>query len=98
MFHPNVYANGEIYICIYKTSGHPHITSLLSLQASLATWHPNSPANAQAVQIYRENMNERVKVMVEESWLDPEESCLNGSIDGEATPGMEMNGLSEINY
>jgi len=37
MFHPNVYANREIYICIYKTSGHPHITSLLSLQASLAT-------------------------------------------------------------
>jgi len=54
--------------------------------------------NAQAAQIYRENMNDRVKVTVEESWLDPEESCLNGSIDGEATPGMEMNDLSEINY
>ena len=35
-----------------------------------------SPANAEAAQLYRENMKEyirRVKATVEESWLDPEE-------------------------
>lgn len=38
--------------------------------------NPNSPANAEAAQLYRENMKEyvrRVKATVEESWLDPEE-------------------------
>lgn len=35
-----------------------------------------SPANAEAAQLYRENMKEyvrRVKATVEDSWLDPEE-------------------------
>jgi ubiquitin-conjugating enzyme E2 A len=35
--------------------------------------HPFSPANAEAAQLYRENMKEyvrRVKATVEESWLD----------------------------
>ena len=35
-----------------------------------------SPANAEAAQLYRENMKEyvrRVRATVEESWLDPEE-------------------------
>lgn len=35
-----------------------------------------SPANAEAAQLYRENMKEyvrRVKATVEESWLDPDE-------------------------
>lgn len=37
-----------------------------------------SPANAEAAQLYRENMKEyvrRVKATVEESWMDPEESA-----------------------
>jgi len=38
----------------------------------------------------------RVKLTVEESWLDLEESGLNGSADGEATAEMEVNRLSEI--
>lgn len=35
-----------------------------------------SPANAEAAQLYRENMKEyvrRVKATVEDSWLDPDE-------------------------
>ena len=37
----------------------------------------NSPANAEAAQLYRENMKEyvlRIKATVEESWLDAEDS------------------------
>jgi hypothetical protein len=43
----------------------------------------------------------RVELTVEESRLDQEESFLNGlngSADGEATPEMEVNGLSEIKF
>lgn len=38
--------------------------------------HPLSPANAEAAQLYRENMKEyvrRVVATVEESWMDPDD-------------------------
>lgn len=46
-----------------------------------------SPANAEAAQLYRENMKEyvkRVKSIVEESWLDQDPSGDDGSGDGNA--------------
>ena len=49
---------------------------LTSIQSLLHDPNPNSPANAEAAQLYRENMKEyvrRVRATVEESWLDPEE-------------------------
>ncbi|GAW03507.1 ubiquitin-conjugating enzyme [Lentinula edodes] len=52
MFHPNVYANGELCLDILQNR-----------------WSP-TPANAEAAQLYRENMKEyvrRVKATVEES-------------------------------
>jgi len=55
---------------------------LTSIQSLLHDPNPNSPANAEAAQLYRENMKEyvrRVKVTVEESWLDPEEMTEQGS-------------------
>ena len=103
MFHPNVYANGELCLDILQNRWSPtyDVAAILtSIQSLLHDPNPNSPANAEAAQLYRENMKEyvrRVKLTVEESWLDPEESGLNGSADGEATPEMEVNGLSEIN-
>ena len=39
---------------------------------------PFSPANAEAAALYRDNMKEyirRVKLTVEESWLDPQEEA-----------------------
>jgi len=102
MFHPNVYANGELCLDILQNRWSPtyDVAAILtSIQSLLHDPNPNSPANAEAAQLYRENMKEyvrRVKVTVEESWLDPEESGLNGSADGEATAEMDVNGLSEI--
>ncbi|KAH7882697.1 ubiquitin-conjugating enzyme/RWD-like protein [Phlebopus sp. FC_14] len=73
MFHPNVYANGEI--CL----------DILQNRCLLHDPNPNSPANAEAAQLYRENMKEyvrRVKKAVEDSWLDPEEKQ-RMAVDGE---------------
>lgn len=79
MFHPNVYANGELCLDILQNRWSPtyDVAAILtSIQSLLHDPNPNSPANAEAAQLYRENMKEyvrRVKVTVEESWLDPEE-------------------------
>ena len=48
-----------------------------------------SPANAEAAQLYRENMKEyvrRVKVTVEESWLDAGDVVEDeeGTVEGQA--------------
>jgi len=85
MFHPNVYANGELCLDILQNRWSPtyDVAAILtSIQSLLHDPNPNSPANAEAAQLYRENMKEyvrRVKVTVEESWLDPEEMTEEGS-------------------
>jgi ubiquitin-conjugating enzyme E2 A len=85
MFHPNVYANGELCLDILQNRWSPtyDVAAILtSIQSLLHDPNPNSPANAEAAQLYRENMKEyvrRVKVTVEESWLDPEEMTEQGS-------------------
>ncbi|KAH9474189.1 Ubiquitin-conjugating enzyme E2 2, partial [Psilocybe cubensis] len=88
MFHPNVYANSELCLDILQNRWSPtyDVAAILtSIQSLLHDPNPNSPANAEAAQLYRENMKEyvrRVKVTVEESWLDPEEGGL-GENEGE---------------
>ncbi|KAM0752631.1 ubiquitin-conjugating enzyme [Meredithblackwellia eburnea MCA 4105] len=119
MFHPNVYANGELCLDILQNRWSPTydvaailtsiqsllhdpnpnrrvIFSLLSrlLVYLVATWAkltrrslfsftlatrppqpPSSPANAEAAQLFRENLKEyhkRVRTAVEESWIDEE--------------------------
>ncbi|EJD52045.1 hypothetical protein AURDEDRAFT_83022 [Auricularia subglabra TFB-10046 SS5] len=79
MFHPNVYANGELCLDILQNRWSPtyDVAAILtSIQSLLHDPNPNSPANAEAAQLYRENMKEyvrRVKATVEESWLDAHE-------------------------
>ncbi|KIJ46353.1 hypothetical protein M422DRAFT_226650 [Sphaerobolus stellatus SS14] len=80
MFHPNIYANGELCLDILQNRWSPtyDVTAILtSIQSLLHDPNPNSPANAEAAQLYRENMKEyvrRVKQTVEDSWLDPGEN------------------------
>ena len=77
--HPNVYANSELCLDILQNWWSPTYdvgAILTSIQSWLHDPNPNSPANAEVVQLYRENMKEyvrTVKVTVEESWLEPEE-------------------------
>ncbi|KAF8650318.1 hypothetical protein AX16_005303 [Volvariella volvacea WC 439] len=95
MFHPNVYANGELCLDILQNRWSPtyDVAAILtSIQSLLHDPNPNSPANAEAAQLYRENMKEyvrRVKATVEESWLDPDE---RREIEGQER---EENGQSE---
>lgn len=105
MFHPNVYANGELCLDILQNRWSPtyDVAAILtSIQSLLHDPNPNSPANAEAAQLYRENMKEyvrRVKVTVEESWLDPEEGGVGLSISAASSEpsmiGSGVNGTSE---
>ncbi|CAO3608953.1 unnamed protein product [Cunninghamella blakesleeana] len=74
MFHPNVYANGELCLDILQNRWSPtyDVAAILtSIQSLLHDPNPNSPANAEAANLYRENRKEyvrRVREIVECSW------------------------------
>ncbi|KAG0343338.1 Ubiquitin-conjugating enzyme E2 2 [Podila humilis] len=74
MFHPNVYANGELCLDILQNRWSPtyDVAAILtSIQSLLHDPNPNSPANAEAANLYRENRKEytrRVREIVETSW------------------------------
>jgi len=74
MFHPNVYANGELCLDILQNRWSPtyDVAAILtSIQSLLHDPNPNSPANAEAATLYRENRKEyvrRVRETVENSW------------------------------
>lgn len=75
VFHPNVYIrSGAICLDILQNNWSPayDISAILtSIQSLLTDPNPNSPANAEAAQLYRENRpeyNHRVKQCVEDSW------------------------------
>ncbi|KAF8127573.1 ubiquitin conjugating enzyme, partial [Boletus edulis] len=66
MFHPNVYANGELCLDIPQNRWSPtyDVAAILTSIQSLLhdpNPNPNSPANAEAAQLYRENMKEYVR-------------------------------------
>ncbi|KAG8882323.1 Ubiquitin-conjugating enzyme E2 2 [Tulasnella sp. 332] len=90
MFHPNVYANGELCLDILQNRWSPtyDVAAILtSIQSLLPDPNPNSPANAEAAQLYRENMKEyirRVKATVEESWVDEPEANSSAAAQGSA--------------
>ncbi|KAJ3362088.1 ubiquitin-conjugating enzyme E2 2 [Allomyces macrogynus ATCC 38327] len=75
MFHPNVYANGDLCLDILQNRWSPTFdvaAILTSIQSLLHDPNPNSPANVEAAQLFRENIKEyqkRVRAIVEESWL-----------------------------
>lgn len=96
MFHPNVYANGELCLDILQNRWSPtyDVAAILtSIQSLLHDPNPNSPANAEAAQLYRENMKEyvrRVKATVEESWLDADDKAAVDQEDEAGAPLPEI--------
>lgn len=76
MFHPNIYANGDLCLDIIKSRWSPSydiMGVLLSIQSLLDDPNTKSPANPEASKLYEEDMAEyeaRVRETVEESWMD----------------------------
>ncbi|ORX41192.1 ubiquitin-conjugating enzyme [Kockovaella imperatae] len=80
MFHPNIYSNGELCLDILQNRWSPTYdvaAVLTSVQSLLNDPNPQSPANVEAAQLYKDNIKEyerRVKTTVEASWMDPNET------------------------
>ena len=74
VFHPNVYVDGRICLDILSERWSPayDVSSILvSIQSLLLDPNPQSPANAEASQLYVRDRNAydlRVKKVVDESW------------------------------
>merc|ERR1712226_190289 len=89
MFHPNVYADGSICLDILQNRWGPtyDVAAILtSVQSLLHDPNPNSPANAEAANLYRDNMKDyikKVRATVEASWID--EGTIPGPADS-STP------------
>lgn len=78
MFHPNIYANGDLCLDILKSRWSPSYDVqgiLLSIQSLLNDPNIKSPANIEAAKLYQENIEEyikKVKNCVEKSLDDVE--------------------------
>ncbi|SCV01043.1 LAMI_0G08988g1_1 [Lachancea mirantina] len=76
MFHPNVYANGEICLDILQNRWTPtyDVASILtSIQSLFNDPNPASPANVEAATLFKDHKSQyikRVKETVEKSWED----------------------------
>lgn len=83
MFHPNVYASGELCLDILQNRWSPtyDVASILtSIQSLLNDPNISSPANVEAANLYKDHRSQyiqRVKETVEESWEDDFEWVLN---------------------
>ena len=76
MFHPNVYATGELCLDILQNRWSPtyDVAAILtSVQSLLNDPNTSSPANVEASNLYKDNRKEytkRVRETVEKSWDD----------------------------
>ncbi|GAB7337837.1 hypothetical protein MBLNU457_4236t2 [Dothideomycetes sp. NU457] len=76
MFHPNVYATGELCLDILQNRWSPtyDVAAILtSIQSLLNDPNTSSPANVEASNLYKDNRKEytkRVRETVEKSWDD----------------------------
>jgi ubiquitin-protein ligase len=76
MFHPNVYASGELCLDILQNRWSPtfDVSSILtSVQSLLNDPNISSPANVEAANLYKDHSSQyakRVRETVEKSWAD----------------------------
>lgn len=68
IFHPNVYRDGKICIDILQGQWAPTlkiVSALVSIQSMLDDPNPSSPANGEAAKIYRSNIEEYKRRIIE---------------------------------
>ena len=88
VFHPNVYADGQICLDILQSNWTPILdvsTLLASIQSLLSDPNPNSPANSEAARLFSENRsdyNKRIARCVEDSWAAAGVSAAEVGADG----------------
>lgn len=76
MFHPNVYASGELCLDILQNRWSPtfDVSSILtSIQSLLNDPNTASPANVEAANLYKDHSSmyaKRVRETVEKSWAE----------------------------
>jgi ubiquitin-protein ligase len=79
MFHPNVYASGEICLDILQNRWSPtyDVSSILtSIQSLLNDPNIGSPANVEAANLYKDHRSQyfkRVRETVENSWNEDDD-------------------------
>lgn len=79
MFHPNVYASGELCLDILQNRWSPtyDVSSILtSIQSLLNDPNISSPANVEAANLYKDHRSQyikRVRETVENSWIEDDE-------------------------
>ena len=83
MFHPNIYADGQLCLDILARKWSPTfdvLSILISVQSLLGDPNPESSANPTAAQLFMQNKPEyvkRVKLCVEESYIDDPDAPLD---------------------
>lgn len=79
MFHPNVYASGELCLDILQNRWSPTydvLSILTSIQSLLNDPNILSPANVEAANLYKDHRSQyikRVRETVERSWMEDDE-------------------------
>lgn len=89
MFHPNVYASGDLCLDILQNRWSPtyDVASILtSIQSLLNDPNINSPANVEAANLYKDHRSQyakRVRETVEKSWTEDLDDLGDDDMDDE---------------